>query len=203
MADRITTDKNSPAESDLAIVASYRDLLTAYRLRPEHKFTASDGAACTPSSAGQLRRGPVTLAPAGLCLIGKEANRLEEVQAGIVGSIDEILTDYTPDTEFREFRDLVLPVLARYGGRDLARIIGIDRRSIDRIRAGSTPRESHRASLTLLSASLACRDLRLAEHPPGISQVRAVLAQWKRIAPVQQRYGVELLALDLSNLTGS
>ena len=112
---RITTDRSAPAHPDTVIVKSYRDVLRDYRLHPEHKFHGPDGQPCRRATRGLLRRRPVH--PAGAPkLIGKEANRLDDVRAGLIGRHGEAITSYddpTTDT----MHHLVLPVLDRYSGR--------------------------------------------------------------------------------------
>lgn len=120
---RITTDKHAPPEPDLVIVKSYRDILTEYRTHPEHKYDAPAGGPCRRDTVGILRRRTVRAYEAPR-LIGKEANKLDDVQAGIVGSIDEVVTDYSGDTAWRP--GLVLPVLDRYSGRELAALLHTD-----------------------------------------------------------------------------
>jgi hypothetical protein len=174
---RITTDKQATVEPDLVIVRSYRDILLEHRNHPEHKFNGPDGEPCRRGTRGQLHRRPVhTAGP--LHLIGKEANRLDDVQAGVVGSLDEVLTDYTPVSD-EWFRDYVLPVLDRHGGRQLAALAGVDRRSIDRIRAGATPRATLRAVLTHTAVHSARADLAATGvAAPMVTDV-AVLAAWR------------------------
>jgi hypothetical protein len=135
---------------DVVIVKSYRDALREYRRRPEHKFHDPTGQPCRSTTRGILQRQHVTIAPGGLRLIGKEANLLDEVNVGVFTSIDEVLADYTdPDIHLRE---VVLPALGHLGGRELAALCGVDRRTIDRIRRGeATPRREQRRRLTDLA----------------------------------------------------
>jgi len=47
---------------------------------------------------------------------------------------------------------------ARYSGRELARVVGMDRRTIDRIRRGQAPRPRLRDKLTELAVEIVAVD---------------------------------------------
>jgi hypothetical protein len=105
----------------------------------------------TPTDSLQRRsihlRGPVRL-------IGKEANNIDEVQAGRYAHLDEIVTEYS-DPADDHFHQNVLPILDHLSGRELAQLVGADRRTIDRIRRGlQKPRQELRQGLTELAAGL-------------------------------------------------
>jgi hypothetical protein len=71
-------------------------------------------------------------------LIGQEATSIDEVQAGRYAQLDEIITEYhNPNDD--HFHQQVMPKLGHLSGRELARLLGVDRRTIDRIRKGQTP----------------------------------------------------------------
>ncbi len=119
-------------------------------------------------------------------LIGKEANKLDEVQAGLHGDLAQVVTEYPcPNTVV--LQRLVLPVLDRYSGRQLAALVGTDRRTIDRIRHGQQPRPRLAADLTRLAIKLAERDLASGglipdQPPPLLKPMRdlAILELWHR-----------------------
>ncbi len=77
----------------------------------------------------------------------------------MVDGLDEVLTTYTDPVDKGLLRDLVLPVLARYSGRDLAKMLRCDHRTIDRIRLGQQPRNSLLAWLLDLAIATAQADL--------------------------------------------
>jgi hypothetical protein len=147
---RITTDKLAPPAGDLAIVKSYADILREYRMHPEHKFNAPDGQPCRRNTRGFLQRRPVHL-DGPVRLIGKEANNIDEVQAGRYAQLDDIITEYHNPTDDDTFHQQVMPLLDDIPGRELARIVGVDRRTIDRIRKGQVPRVKLRQALTQLA----------------------------------------------------
>ncbi len=185
-AYRITTHWDPVTAEDVAIVQSYADALRAYRLHPEAKFLGPDGRPCGRTARGVLRRRPVhVVGPP--TLISKEANRLDDVQHGLIDGIDEVLTTYNNLAEDALLRDLALPVLARYSGRDLAKMVGCDHRTIDRIRLGQRPRSDLRARL--LDFAIAKAQADLAGSGAGVDlQGRAlpdpghrVLAAWRAL----------------------
>ena len=83
-------------------------------------------------------------------LIGKEANNIDEVQAGRYAQLDEIITEYHDPADDHFHRE-VMPLLDHLSGRELARLVGADRRTIDRIRAGQMPRRPLREALERLA----------------------------------------------------
>ena len=91
-------------------VKSDGQVLREYRLHPEHKFNGPDGQRCRYLTRGLLQRRPV-YAAGPVHLIGKEANKLDEVQAGLHGHLTDVVTNYGGSSS-KIFRRLVLPVLA-------------------------------------------------------------------------------------------
>ncbi len=80
-----------------ARVQSYGDVIARYQTHPEAKSLGPDGAPCGKRTVGLLQRRPLVLRD--LVHIGKETNRLEEVEQGLVHDWDEI------QLVFREPRD--------------------------------------------------------------------------------------------------
>jgi hypothetical protein len=78
---------------------------------------------------------------------GKEANNIDEVQAGRYAQLDEIITEYH-DPADGHFQQNVMSRLDHLSGREFARLVGADRRTIDRIRSGHMPRPKLRQTLT-------------------------------------------------------
>jgi hypothetical protein len=150
---RITTDQTAPAAADVVIVKSYGDVLREYRVHPEYKFDGPDQQPCRRNTRGLLQRRPIHLAGP-VRLIGKEANNIDEAQAGRYAQLDEIITEYhNPGDD--QFHREVMPLLDHFSGRELARLVAADRRTIDRIRAGQMPRPTLRTSLTALAGRIA------------------------------------------------
>lgn len=127
---RLTTNFGEAPHAHLAVAKSYGQILREYRAHPEHKFNGSNSEPCAAGTQGVLTRRPVH--HANLVYIGKEANRLDDVQAGLVGHLGEVVTQFQ-DPAAGAFHALVLPVLKRHSGRELAELAQTDRRTIDRI----------------------------------------------------------------------
>ncbi|MCA1702089.1 MAG: hypothetical protein LC808_01980, partial [Actinobacteria bacterium] len=127
-------------------VKTYRTVLGDYRTRLEAKSLAPEGTLCRPSSVGLLQRRPVTAANA-LVRIGKEADRVDLMEADLL-DFDEAVTVY--QTEGEELQH-AMAALAPLSSRELARVVGKDRRTIDRIRAGAQPRPQLRSQLLSLA----------------------------------------------------
>jgi len=91
---RITTRGDSGGLG-VALVKTYRDVVGEYRVHPEAKSCGPDGAVCHRATIGLLARRHVV---AGVLpeLIGKEANKLEDVEAGLVHAEAEVLNIYEP-----------------------------------------------------------------------------------------------------------
>lgn len=195
---RITTEQNAPVEDDVAVVKSHGQVLREYRLHPECKSHGPTGERCSRLTRGVLQRRLVHVLD--IRYIGKEANRLDNVQTGLVGRLDEVLNEYRrSSTEW--FRDYVLPVLTRYSGRQLAALVGSDRRTIDRTRIGQQPRSVLKHALLQLAVAVAQDDLAacglrsLVSQPQPIAteQALALLAAWRHALP---RPGTVHLLLD-------
>ncbi len=120
-----------PQPADLVEVTTYRQLLRRYQDHPEAKYESGG------SGIGWLERRSVR--PRIITTIGKETNKLDDVQAGLYSTSPEILTQYdSRDVELEQ----ALAALARLSGREMQRLTGVDRRTIDRVRqrGGASPR---------------------------------------------------------------
>jgi hypothetical protein len=139
----ITTERHDarlhPRAEQLAECHSFRTLLNAYLRHPESKYAAADGSPCGTNTRGELSRRH--LAPLRLRAIGKETNELDEVQHSLYGSARELSPIYAEnDHELKR----ALNSLKHLSGRELARHLEVDHRTIDRVRAGSMPRNGLR-----------------------------------------------------------
>jgi hypothetical protein len=146
--------------------------LSDYLANPEPKSLAPDGALCAPEAAGLLRRRPVRLAT--LSHIGKESNQLEDVQAGMVEGLDEVVNEYD-DFYTRVFTPLALPVLQRLGVRETARRADLAPATVSvALRQGSRPRPRHVQRLFAVAADEATGWLRETGAAPGSDSVAAL-----------------------------
>jgi hypothetical protein len=82
------TTRNQGLDESTVRVQSYGDVIARYRTHPERKSLGLDGLPCGRRTVGLLRRRPVVLGD--LVHIGKETNRLEEVEQGLVHDWDEV-----------------------------------------------------------------------------------------------------------------
>lgn len=77
----ISTREGSAGQG-IARVQSFGEVIARYRMHPEAKSLGPVGRPCGKRTVGLLQRRPVTLGE--LVHIGKETNRLEEVEQGLV-----------------------------------------------------------------------------------------------------------------------
>jgi hypothetical protein len=105
-------------------------------VHPEYKFNGLDGQPCPRNTRGLLQRRPIHLAGP-VRLIGKEANNIDNVQAGLYAQLHEIITEYVKDDHFHQ---QVMPLPDDLSGHKLARRVGAHPRTIHRIRAEQMPR---------------------------------------------------------------
>lgn len=73
-------------------VKTYGDVLREYEFHPESKCANSNGEVCTKQTIGLLQRRHVRIEK--LTYIGKESNRLEDVESGLVHSQLSVYTEY-------------------------------------------------------------------------------------------------------------
>ncbi len=127
----------------IARVATYADVLETYKVHPEAKSLGPDGEPCGPVTAGLLGQRPVRVI--GVVYIGKESNKLEEVEAGLEHEWDEVLNVYTDPKSWQR----VLTALKRAPRSFIAQHSGISERRVTAIRQGyEEPRPKTRRALT-------------------------------------------------------
>jgi hypothetical protein len=129
----------------IARVKSYGDVLEEYEYHEEAKCADATGAPCDKQTVGLLQRRHVRIEwpPR---FIGKESNRLEEVEEGSVPDAGEVYTEY-PDPRRDKWTTTVLPELRRLTLSELEARTGLDRRTLQRIRAGRRPHTRNAALL--------------------------------------------------------
>lgn len=139
----ITTKAN--ALKNTAYVKTYGDVLREYEFHPESKCADADQNICDRQTVGLLQRRHIRVDQ--VRYIGKESNRLEEVNAGLVHSGEEIYTEYV-DSSRDEWQTHILPVLKRMPLQKLIGESGLSRRALLDIRAGRS--RPHPKNLHLL-----------------------------------------------------
>jgi hypothetical protein len=165
---------------DLVRLRTYRHVLLEYRRRPEYKTNGPDGQRCGRDTAGLLQRRTVHVA--WLHHIGKETNRLDDNNAGLIGNLDEKLADY--DSPQDALTELVMPALTSVTARELARRTGVDHSTLSRIRAGkTTPRPELRQALIRFAVDTAITDLDThhIDHPWKNNAPYIIHAKWESV----------------------
>lgn len=108
-------------------------MLQAYELHPEIKSAAPDGTQANQRTVGLLGR--LHVHELERVHIGKESNRLEDVDAGDVHDLDEVLTTFDgPGTD--TFTLWVLPTLRRMSANAIAEHSGVSVSYAHRIKSG-------------------------------------------------------------------
>jgi hypothetical protein len=119
---QITTEpSNARHRPGIVTAKTYRDMLAEYAVHPEAKSNGPDGEPCKRQTVGMLARRPV--AARTIAHIGKEANRLEEAQAGLLQRSEELLSAYD-DVDQLALQEWALPILRELGVREVARRTG-------------------------------------------------------------------------------
>jgi hypothetical protein len=132
----------------MARVKSYGDVLREYEDRPEAKCANASGAPCKKGTTGLLGRRHVSID--GFTYIGKESNKLEEVAEGGVPTDRDVYTIFN-DPQRDEWPTTILPELRRIALPELEAETGLDRRTLQRIRAGQRPHPKNVSILTAIA----------------------------------------------------
>lgn len=129
---RITTE---PSRNDRrsAWVKTYGDVVAEYAYHPESKYADEHGNPSDRQTVGLLQRRHVQIAE--IVKIGKESNHLEEVDAGLIHSANDVYTVY-PDQRADHWERVVRPLLAKVPLSALIRETGLSRRMLIKARKG-------------------------------------------------------------------
>ncbi len=143
------------ATRSLARVKCYGGVLEDYEVHPEAKCADASGAPCDKQTVGLLHRRHVRIEK--LHFIGKESNKLEEVEERGISDAADVYTEY-PDARRDEWMTAILPRLKAIPIRELMRRSGLSRRALQMIRAGRRPNQANRRILAkvLSNASSLC-----------------------------------------------
>jgi hypothetical protein len=181
-----------PNDPDRVWVSTYRSVIASYLRHPEDKFVDSHDNPCTGDTRGLLHRQQVRVV--GLTHIGKESNKLEERDYGLVTEVAEIQNDYGSGRD--DFQQYVVPLLKeRFSTRKLAdRIadkgVSVTHQHLSNILRGSTPRRELGDALTEIAVERAFTELGNDIPNPEWRRSREIrLRQWCEIlATWQQRF---------------
>jgi len=124
------------ADPDRACLRTYREVLEGYRVHPEPKSAGPDEIPCNRETVGLLRRR--SLHVVAIDLIGKESNRMEDVQIGLVHDWNEVVESYGL-LGISWWEREILPKLKGVKASDLAKAAGVSVRHIKAIRNGNSP----------------------------------------------------------------
>jgi hypothetical protein len=129
---RITTDRNYSSRNT-ARVQTYGEIFDEYAHHPESKCADEHGNACDRQTKGLLYRRHVRIGE--IVPIGKESNKLEEVDAGLIHSAESVYVTYPNPTRDFWTRDVV-PKLQAIPLSVLMRETGLSRRMLIKARKG-------------------------------------------------------------------
>jgi len=128
-----------------ARVKTYGDVLQEYEFHPESKCADANGNPCVKQTVGLLYRRHIRIEH--IECIGKESNRLEDVEAGLIHDERGVYTEY-PDPKRDEWQMTILPALKKIPLSVLVKKSGMSPSALKEIRAArSRPRRSHRMRL--------------------------------------------------------
>lgn len=140
--------------SGVARVKTYGDVIREYEYHAESKCADWKGEPCSRQTIGLLSRRHVRVN--GLQYIGKEANRLEDVEASAVQSASDAYTEYRDDRR-DEWATKVLPALKTMPLRELQCKSGMSRAALQAIRAGRRPHLRNQKVLSTIVAEIGCK----------------------------------------------
>jgi hypothetical protein len=134
-------------ERHTARTSTYGDVLRKYEYHPETKSADARGKICEKRTVGLLQRRHVQIDQ--IKYIGKESNNLEEVEAGLEHSQENVYTEY-PEPRRDDWQTKILPALQSARLADLVRLCKnkISRRALIDLRAGRS--RPHRKNQVLL-----------------------------------------------------
>ncbi len=128
---RVVTSLGETIGPRTCVGMTYRDLIALHTRHPEMKFLGPDGEPCTPMTRGLLSRRHIHVTD--MVHIGKEANDLELVKAGMIEDEETVLTTYEPQGDLWE---TVQPVLAKMPAARVQEETGYSRREVYYLRKG-------------------------------------------------------------------
>jgi hypothetical protein len=129
----------------VARVKTYGEVLRQYEFHPGAKSADARGKPSGKQTFGLLGRRHVRVER--IVYIGKESNRLEEIEAGIIHSPESVYTEY-PDPRREPWQTKILPLLKKIPIAALMRLSGRSRSMLLRALAGrSRPRKRNQELL--------------------------------------------------------
>jgi hypothetical protein len=144
---RITTVGHH-GDRHTARVKTYGEVLHEYEIHPESKCANATGKPCAKLTIGLLHRRHVRIDQ--IKYVGKESNSLEEVDAGLMHSVENVYTEYI-DRRRDEWQTKILPALRKIPAPLLAKMSKLSPTTIKDALAGrSRPYSRNRQALALI-----------------------------------------------------
>jgi hypothetical protein len=141
---RITTE-GFHGSRGVARVKTYGDVLREYAFHPGSKSADARGKPSGKQTIGLLQRRHIRVSQ--IIYIGKESNKLEEIESGLIHSAQSVYTEY-PDPRREEWETKILPALRKLPVRVLIRLTNKSRSMLTRTLAGrSRPRRRNQMLL--------------------------------------------------------
>jgi hypothetical protein len=122
----ITTDADHGSRT-AARVKTYGEVAREYEFHPESKCADAEGNPWDKPTIGLLQRRHVRIDL--IRYIGKESNRLEDVDAGLIHSDYGVYTEYT-DPKRDEWTLKILPALKQIPAANLLKACGMSRSAL-------------------------------------------------------------------------
>ncbi len=131
-------------------VKTYGDVIAEYGRHPESKSGGADGLPCTRATVGLLTR--LHVRAIRVRHIGKESNRLDEVEAGAVRKAQDPVPEYVDERgEWEAARPSLRALGRRLGTKRLSVLSGVSARALrDALNGGRLPRRGARMRLMRL-----------------------------------------------------
>jgi hypothetical protein len=175
-AYQVTTDGHTGSRKT-ARVKTYGDVVAEYEYHPESKCADADGNVCGKQTVGLLQRRHAAIDR--VIYIGKESNRLEEVESGMVHDADSAYIEY-PDPRRDEWKAKILPALKKMPLTELVEKTGMSRRALIDVRAGRS--RPHPRNQNLLKQCL-----RPANTTPSSDALRFGSASTRNLQSIKKR----------------
>jgi hypothetical protein len=135
-----------------ARVKTYGEVLREYEIHPESKCADATGKPCRKQTVGLLQRRHVRIDQ--IKYIGKESNSLEEVEAGLEHSAENVYTEYV-DRRRDEWHTKVLPALGKIPPAILEKMSGLSPRMLrDTLAGRSRPYKKNQERLAQIVRKL-------------------------------------------------
>jgi hypothetical protein len=129
---------------NVARLKTYTEVLTAHEYHPELKCDGPNGQPCGKRTVGLLRLRDVVIES--VAFIGKESNRLEEVEEHMLSGAEQVYTEY-PDPARDKWTMKILPVLWMMPMTELQTQSRLSRAARQALRAGRKPHPRDRRAL--------------------------------------------------------